>query len=298
MAGSFPPDIVVLDSDGFIHARLVRGKKGPRIVQAKAYRLSPDTFVPAVVTPQLTNESALAEALRRLRIETGRWDRASLLLPDSWFRINILDLPTLPVGAKDAQAMVRWSLKRTMPIDPELLRLRYEVLSRTPSHARVLAITAIDETLAAIEKVFNAAGIEVVIIEPIGMNIWNAITSREPNTARDRIFLYVRQGEFTTAAFRGPQPLFIRSRNLDGERTLEQEIKLSASYLRDTLRTESVERCYVSGNSIAAQVASIIGEEFGAPVHTVSLADCSDGWPEDIAAYESELAACTGVFTA
>jgi Tfp pilus assembly PilM family ATPase len=298
MAVSFPPDIVVLDSDGFIHARLVRGKKGPRIVQAKAYRLSPDTFVPAVVTPQLTNESALAEALRRLRIETGRWDRASLLLPDSWFRINILDLPSLPVGAKDAQEMVRWSLKRTMPIDPQLLRLRYEVLSRTPSHARVLAITAIDETLAAIERVFNAAGVEVVIIEPIGMNIWNAITSREPNTARDRIFFYVRQGEFTTAAFRGPQPLFIRSRNLDGERTLEQEIKLSASYLRDTLRTESVEQCYVSGNSIAAQVASIIGEEFGAPVHTVSLADCSDGWPEDIAAYESELAACTGVFTA
>jgi len=99
-------------------------------------------------------------------------------------------------------------------------------------------------------------------------------------------------------AFRGQQPLFIRSRNLNGERTLEQEIKLSASYLRDTLRTDSVEQCYVSGNAIDAQLASIISSEFGAPVHTISLADCSDGWPEGIAAYESELAACTGVFPA
>jgi hypothetical protein len=130
------------------------------------------------------------------------------------------------------------------------------------------------------------------------MNIWNAITAREANTSRDRIFFYVRQGEFTTAAFRGPQPLFIRSRNLIGERTIEQEIKLSASYLRDTLRTDSVEQCYVSGNAIDGQLASMIGAEFGAPVHTVSLADCSESWPEGTAAYESELAACTGVFTA
>ncbi len=298
MAGSFPPDIIVLDTDGLIHARLARGKKGPRIVQAKTYRLSPNTFVQAVVTPQLTNESSLADALRRLRIETGRWDRASLLLPDSWFRMNILELPALPEGAKEAEEMVRWSLKRTMPLDPALLRVRYEVLSRTPSHTKVLALSAIDQTLVAIEKVFAAAGIDIVLVEPIGMNIWNAITAREPNTSRDRIFFYVRQGEFTTAAFRGLQPLFIRSRNLNGERTLEQEIKLSASYLRDTLRTDSVEQCYVSGNAIDEQLASIISSEFGAPVHTISLADCSDGWPEGIAAYESELAACTGVFTA
>jgi type IV pilus assembly protein PilM len=298
MAGSFPPDILVLDSDGFIHARVAGGKRGPRIVLAKTYRLSPNAFVQAVVTPQLTNEASLADALRRLRIESGRWDRLSLLLPDSWFRMNILDLPTLPDGAKEAEEMVRWSLKRTMPIDPALLRIRYEVLSRTPTHAKVLALSAIDQTLVAIENVFAAVGMEIVVIEPIGMNIWNAITAREANTSRDRIFFYVRQGEFTTAAFRGPQPLFIRSRNLIGERTIEQEIKLSASYLRDTLRTDSVEQCYVSGNAIGGQLASMIGAEFGAPVHTVSLADCSESWPEGTAAYESELAACTGVFTA
>src|SRR5947208_6898388 len=138
-----------------------------------------------------------------------------------------------------------------------------------------------DQTLAAIEKVFEAAGIAVVLIEPIGLNIWNAITTHEPNTSRDRIFFYLREGEFTTAAFRGAQPLFIRSRNLNSDRTIEQEIKLSASYLRDTLRTDSIQQCYLSGSELNADLGSIIGSEFGAPVHRVSLADCSDGWPED-----------------
>jgi type IV pilus assembly protein PilM len=296
MAQSFPPDTVVIDGENLLHARLARGRKGPRIVQAKSYRLAANTFLPSVVTPQLTNESSLADVVRRLRLETGRWDRVSVLLPDSWFRINILDLPALPESSKDAEEMVRWSLKRTMPLDPALLRIRYEVLSRTPSHTKVLAISAIDATLMAIEKVFAASGIDVVLIEPIGVNIWNAVTSREPNTSRDRIFFYIREGEFTTAAFRGSQPLFIRSRNLNSERTIEQEIKLSASYLRDTLRTESVEQCYLSG-SANGELSSIIGAQFDAPVHRVSLADCSDGWPEGVEEYESELAACTGVFT-
>ena len=298
MASSLPPDVIVLDTDSLIHVRLARGKKDPQIVQAKSYRLAADTFVPAVVTPQLTNPEALAEVLRRVRLESGRWDRVSLLLPDSWFRINILDLQNFPETSKEAQDVIRWSLKRTMPIDAELLRLQHEVLSREAGQSKVLAISAMDQTLADIEKVFEAAGIAVVLIEPIGLNIWNAITMREQNTSRHRIFFYIREGEFTTAAFRGSQPLFIRSRNLNSERTIEQEIKLSANYLRDTLRTDAVEQCYLSGN-VDGAIASIVGTEFGAPVRTIALSDFSERRPDGmgVGAYEAELTACTGVFT-
>ena len=152
-------------------------------------------------------------------------------------------------------------------------------------------------TFAAIERLFAAAGIEVILIEPAGLNIWNAITSREATTTRDRIFFYIRENDFTTAVFRGAQPLFIRSRNLDGNRTLQQEIKLSATYLRDTLQTTSVENCYVAGNGIDRSVTEAIGSEFSAPVRTIALKDVAEQPPGDASAYEAELTAVTGVFT-
>jgi len=297
MARSFPPDVIVLDSDGLVHARLAPGKKDLQIQQAKAYRLPADTFTPAVVTPELANEAALTETLRRVKLEAGRINKASVLIPDGWFRMNIFELQSLPERQDESDAMIRWSLKRTMPIDPSTLRVAHEVLGRTGGHPRVLVISAVEKTLAAIERVFDAAGIEVVLIEPIGLNIWNAVAVREQATTGDRIFFYIREGDFTTAVFRGGQPLFIRSRNLNSQRTLHQEIKLSASYLRDTLRTESIEQCYVSSNTVDGALDAEIAEEFGAPVRRIALRDCVEQAPSEAMAYEAELTACTGVFT-
>ena len=297
MARSFPPDVIVLDNDSLVHARLGRGKTNPRIVNAKSYRLAADTFTAATVSPQLANEAALAETLRRLRMESGKWEKVSLLLPDSWFRINIVDLPSLPERDADATEVVRWSLKRTLPIPPEQLRVAYSVLSRAEGGAKVLVLSAMEATLAAIERVFSAAGFEVVLVEPVGLNIWNAITVREgADGAGDRLFIYLRDTDFTTAVFRGGQPLFIRSRNLSGDRSVEQEIRLSANYLRDSLAVETFSRCYVAG-ARGADVHATLTEEFQTQVRPVNLRDYAEDVPMSGQGLDAELTACTGVFT-
>ena len=293
---SFPPDVVVLDSDSLVHARLGRGKTNPRILNAKSYRLAPETFASAPVTPHLASEAALAEILRRLRVETGKWEKVSVLLPDSWFRINIVDLPSLPDKPQDAVDVVRWSLKKTLPIPPEQLRMAYEVLSRGAGGAKVLVISALEATLAAIERVFDAAGFEVVLLEPMGLNIWNAITVRETDPNGDRLFIHLRDTDFTTAVFRGAQPLFIRSRNLSAERSVDQEIRLSANYLRDSLQVETFASCWVAGER-GSDVHAVLSEEFQTEVRPVVLKEYAEDLPAGVAGLDAELIACTGVFT-
>jgi Tfp pilus assembly PilM family ATPase len=192
--------------------------------------------------------------------------------------------------------VVRWSLKRTLPIAPEQLRVTYSVLSREGSAAKVLVLSALEATLSSLEKAFAAQGLEIVLIEPLGLNIWNAITTREAETTADRLFLYVRDTDFTTAVFRGAQPLFIRSRNLSAERTVEQEIRLSASYLRDALAVNTFANCYVAGLGGAA-VHETLAAEFETPVRPVELRDYVDEFPADLPHLDAELTACTGVFT-
>ncbi len=298
MTRSFPPDVVVLDSDSLVHARFGRGKANPRIVTAKSHRLAPETFTAAPVTPNLASEAALAETLRRLRAETGKWEKVSVLLPDSWFRTNIVDLPSLPDREADAKEVVLWSLKKTLPIPPEQLRMTYSVLSRVNRGAKVLVLSALEATLAAIERGFAASGFEVVLIEPMGLNIWNAIAVRQTDdtTVGDRLLIHLRETDFTTAVFRGPQPLFIRSRNLSGERSIDQEIRLSASYLRDSLQVETFASCWVAGER-GADIHAVLAEEFNTQVRSVALKDYAENVPSGTFGLDAELTACTGVFT-
>jgi Tfp pilus assembly PilM family ATPase len=296
MSRSFPPDVVVLDSDSLLHARFARGKSTPRLVNAKSYRLGEGTFEPGMVTPQLVHEAGLGEALRRLRMETGKWEKVSLLLPDSWFRINNVDMPSLPTRENEARDVVRWSLKRTLPIPPEELRVSHTVLSRNSEGAKVLILSALEATLAAIERVFAASGFEIVLIEPLGLNLWNAITVRETDTTADRLLVYLRDEDFTTAVFRGAQPLFIRSRSLRRDRTADQEIRLSANYLRDSFAVDSFASCYVAGER-GADVHATLADEFNTQVRSVRLRDFVEDAPAGLEGLDAELTACTGVFT-
>ena len=111
-------------------------------------------------------------------------------------------------------------------------------LQRTPATRSCSSSARIEKTLAAASRrSFASAGIEVALIEPIGLN--SGTPSRCGRTARPATASSstsargVHDGRLPRS-----QPVFLRSRNLSGERTLQQEIRLSASYLRDSLRTD------------------------------------------------------------
>lgn len=299
MASSFPPDVVVVDADSLIHARFQGGRKNPQLVYVKSHRLPAGMFSAAVVTPTLENPSSLSEAIERIKFEAGRLEKVSVLLPDAWFRIHLSELAELPDRPNEADDVVRWTLRRSLPMRPEDLRVAWQAISRTNGSVKVLVLAAIEKTLAKIEEAFRQQEIEVSLVEPIGLNIWNALMVREAPTTGDRLFFYFRRGDFTTAVFRGPTPLFIRSRNLGAERTLLQEIRLSASYLRANLQWQRVEQCFVAANEADQALLDAVAHEFSAPVKRISLKEFAQ-WPEgvNVTDYEAELTACTGVFTA
>jgi len=129
-----------------------RGRKNPQIETAKTYSLREGIFTTAVVTPELADEAALTDVLRRVKMEAGKLERASILLPDAWFRMNLIELPSIPERGDEALHAIRWSLKRTLPIPPESLRMGWEVLGKSSVGLKVLVISAVEKTLAAIER--------------------------------------------------------------------------------------------------------------------------------------------------
>lgn len=288
----------MLDRDGLLLARLQRNGRGARILDAKEYRFGDAPFADAAVTPAVPRPEPLADAVRRAKRDAGRLERASLLLPDSWFRMNLLELPNGSDRGTSTEDLVRWSVKRTLPVRAEEMRFAWTPLVKTPSGNQGLAVGAVQASLEAIEQAFAAAGVAIVLIEPIGLNVWNAAAARAANGGALRLFFHLAENEFTTGLFQGGIPLFLRSRNLGDIRDVRQEIALSASYLRSRLDWSAPAESWVSGNRIDEPVLETIAAQFGAPVRRLRLQDVSAAAPENASQWEAELLGCVGVFSA
>lgn len=285
-----------MDAGGILSTRFEKkGRGNPRLVAAKRTRFSEAPFEDAPVGPALKKPAILAETVQKIRREYGRLDRAALLLPDSWFRINLLDLPL--AGEKSEPVdLIRWAVKKTLPISPEEMRFAWVPLQKGPQGTAVLCTGAVEATLSGIESAFRDAEVSVLMIEPVGINIWNAIAARL-TTPAERLFFYFSDSEFTTGVFRGPNPVFLRSRNLSDVRSLRQEVMLSASYMKNRLEWTAPAESWVCGNSVDESVLEAIHGEFGAPIRTVELEEyMSDA--ETAPHWKSELTGASGVFTA
>jgi Tfp pilus assembly PilM family ATPase len=290
----FPPDVIVLDREELIHARVVRGGRLPTIASARRYRVPPTVFSLGGVTPSVADEEALAEVVRRARLESGRIDRASLLLPDTWLRMSILEVSNVAEKTEAADEIVRWTLRRNMPAISDKLRLAYTPLSRNGTGSKLLVVAAAESTMHSLESAFSAAGVSLGSIESTGLNLWNAIGPKTA-AAGDRMFFYLRPDEFTIALFRGEIPMFIRSRPTTGDRSLLQEIRLSASYVRSNIQANGIAASLVAGR-LEPAIRDSIAELFGAPIHEFRLREIANvSAAIEESAGEAELAACTGV---
>lgn len=298
MASAFPTEVFVLDAERLVLARFERKGRLPLVVSSRQYRFPEAPFTENGMTPSLEKAEVLIETIRRAEREAGGIDRASLLLPDSWFRMNLLDLPIEADRGTSPVELIRWAVKKTLPIRPEDVRFAWTPLQKTATATQILAIGAMESTLAALEGAFRQADITLVLIEPLGLNIWNAIASRVTDATAERLFFFLGDDEFTTGVFKGPIPVFLRSRNLSAARSIQQEILLSASYMKSRLEWKTPAECWVSGNRIDEALLQTIGSEFEAPVHRTRLAEFADPGSETHAALDVELTGCTGVFTA
>lgn len=289
-----PSDVIVLGIDSLTFVRLRAGKKTPQLVQAKRIRTN-TMFAPAAVTPHLEDPAALAEALNKVRREAGSLDRVALLLPDSWFRLNLIELTQLPDRKQEADEVVRWTLKKSLPIAPELLRMAWIVVGKHDEKRRLLVVSAVEKSLATIEQTFRETGIDVIVVEPLGLNLWNALSGGETGPG-ERLLVHVAQGEFTTALFRGEEPVFLRSRNLHGDRSVSQEIRLSASYLRENLQPSRIEACWLADPNGDPEVVRSVSEHFGNVKNVDASAFAAIPPGIDAATLAPEIVASTGVF--
>src|SRR6516165_4499622 len=133
----------------------VRSEGKPSKIGAMHSRALPaGVLTPALNAQNVQDAHALSEAIEAaLSAVGGRGQDVIAVLPDSTIRVTILDFDTLPEQQKEADAAVRFRLRKSLPFDIEKAALSFDA-QQTPKGLHVAASIVLQSVLEEYESAF------------------------------------------------------------------------------------------------------------------------------------------------
>jgi hypothetical protein len=110
---------------------------------------------------QAVNNDILGPVLARLKGAAEGTNAAAVVVPTSWLRSFLIDVDRVPRREDELQDVVRWRLKKLLPVPPADLRLSVVRLPEVEGQRRLLVMAGIERAIAAIEACYATIGVEV-----------------------------------------------------------------------------------------------------------------------------------------
>ena len=186
------------------------------------------------------------------------------IVPDAAVRVALLEFDTLPADASEAEGVVRFRLKKSLPFDIEKAKVSYHA-QKTKDGVRVVAAVSLASVIEEYETVFREAGYSPGMVMPSMLAALGAADARRPT-------LIVKVDARTTSiAILSDQQLQLvrtlentRGVTITGEQ-LAEEIYPSVVFFQDTYHL-NIEKIFVAGLSETAAAAPALRAQTGAEV--------------------------------
>jgi len=249
--------------------RIIAGRiadTGSMMDTCVSHELSPGSVVPDLVEPNLRERNSVFQALRNtLGSVSGRSRDVIAVLPDAAVRVVLLDFETLPANRVEAEAVVRFRLKKSLPFDVDKAKVSYQSQTSTTSGLRVIAAVALASVVDDYESVFREAGYTPGVVLPSMLAALGVAQSSGPT-------LIVKVDARTTSiAIMDKQQLLLfrtlenaRGVTITGEQ-LAEEVYPSVVFFQDTYHM-NIDRIFVAGVSDLGSAAPALRAQTGAEV--------------------------------
>jgi type IV pilus assembly protein PilM len=232
-----------ISADRVSAARISEG--GTNLEAATAATLPPGILNPGLQQANIVDRAKLLSALRDLLLAVaGRSRDICLVVPDSTTRVMLLDFDTLPEKQADADAVVRFRLKKSLPFDIEESAVSFERQGGA-TQARVIAAVTPRIVLDEYEGLIRDAGYNPGTVLPSMLAALGLVDASRPT-----MVIKVEPGTTTFAIVDQDQLLLYRSldnggANVTGE-SLADDVNTSLVYFEDRYGV-NVERILVTG---------------------------------------------------
>ena len=231
-----------------------------------ASELAPGCVVPDLVEANLRDRGRILESIRQtLDSLSGRSRDVIAVLPDAAVRVVLLDFDTLPTKRDDAEGVVRFRLKKSLPFDVDKAKISYHAQTATTG-VRLVAAVALTSVIEDYESIFREAGYSPGVVLPSMLAALGAADA-------DRPTLVVKVDARTIGIAILDKQQLLLFRNLENPRgvtisgeQLAEEVYPSIVFFQDTYHL-NIERIFVAGLADVTGAVPALRAQTGAEVH-------------------------------
>src|SRR6266581_4607334 len=256
-SGAKPRLACEISADRILAARI--SESGGTVSTCAAHELSPGVVVPDLIENNLRERDAVRRVIQdTLSSIADRARDVIAVLPDAAVRVVLLDFETLPTKRDEAEAVVRFRLKKSLPFDVEKARVSYHA-QPSVTNMKVVAAVALSSVVEDYEAAFRDAGYSPGVLLPSMLAALGAADAQRPT-------LVVKVDARTTsiAILDQEQLLLFRTLEITGEQ-LAEEVYPSVVFFQDTYHL-NIEQIFISGLPQLGGAAPVLRAQTGADV--------------------------------
>jgi type IV pilus assembly protein PilM len=243
-----------------------RGANAGRMVEVcSARELAPGTVVPDLIESNLRDGTAVRQAIESaLGSVSGHSRDVIAILPDTAVRVVLLDFEALPSKREEAEAVVRFRLKKSLPFNLDDARISYHAQTGGTG-LRVIAAVVLNSVLQEYESAFRDAGYNPGMVMPSMLAALGAADAERPT-----LVVKVDARTIGIAILDQEQLLLfrtlenVRGVTITGEQ-LAEEVYPSVVFFQDTYNL-NIDRVYVAGLPESGGAAPALKAQTGAHV--------------------------------
>ena len=225
--------------------------------------------LPAGVSPNLMNANITDPATVRnaltdaLQAAGARSKDVTLVVPDAAVRVVLLDFDTLPDRPAEADAVVRFRLKKALPFEVERAAVSYHAQPNGTT-LKVIVAVMMQSVLDEYERVVREAGFLPGVVLPSTLAALGNVSGDAPT-----LVVKVAEGSTTIAILDQGKVLLYRSLDHGSSsvsaQSLAEDIYPSVVFFQDTYGVP-IEKVYISGLTLNDSIRARLTEETSASV--------------------------------
>jgi len=254
-----------------------RTEGGNGVIAASYSRaLAVGVLAPSLNAPNVQDARALREAIEQaLSAVGGRGQDVIAVLPDSATRVMLLDFDSFPDRRQEAEATVRFRLRKSLPFDVDKTVVSFDA-QITDKGPHVVATIVVRSVLDEYEEAFRSAGCAPGVVLPSSLAALGALDGERP-----AMLLKVAPDSTSVAVVKDGQLILFRSLEGCGNappqaERIADDIYPSLVFFQDNYGM-SVDELYVGGVVDVEQIAAVLKEQTGLRVKELIPASILSG---------------------